>query len=211
MVFPDVIHGFRSIEELEDLTDQPPAPESRKTSTVRRRTPPRPEVTPRQSAEAEPTVEAHSPGSPPLPGEAGYPDVSAAGSESRPPAADTPDAPESVGGRAPDRAAPPPPSREAPAAEEPGPRMVNRPTLRAMFREFGRIGVRDEDREDRIEVLSAIAGRDLTSSNDLTQDEATRVLTFLTASQDLPSLRVLIESTTVEALDEPLPEPEEET
>ena len=88
--------------------------------------------------------------------------------------------------------------------------MVNRPTLRAMFREFTRIGVRDSDRDERLRILAEITGRDVASSNDLTQEEATRVLTMTTSSRDVPALRTLIATTAVEELPEPLPEPEDD-
>lgn len=215
MLFPDVIHGFRTVEELDDFDDEtPPAIES-KTTRVQRRPSKRsgaassspPRVAP------EPVVQDESPG-PPLPHEEEQPETAtAAGSGPRSPAAVVPDEE--------DDATPPVPTDEEPTREEPPqeqpPRMINRPTLRLMFREFNRLGVDDEQREKRLRILENITGREIGSSSELLQDEGTRALSMLSASKDLDALKVIVSSTAVEELpdeiaaetDEPLPAPDE--
>lgn len=78
LVFPDVIHGFRSIEELEDMRDAEPsafgAPEAPGTTVARTRR------TRKVAASSPPPLEQRGerpvPSGPPLPGEPGYEDSS---------------------------------------------------------------------------------------------------------------------------------------
>lgn len=77
MVFPDVIHGFRSVEELEDMTDEPgdqaPAAAlgSGSTRVTRKRTTRK--AAPKGSPPpAEAGTRPEAPAGPPLPGEDGY-------------------------------------------------------------------------------------------------------------------------------------------
>lgn len=116
MVFPDVIHGFRSVEELEDMSggalgDAPV--QSGGTATVsrasgRRKAASTAEGGPPAAAAAVPSSPASISG-PPLPGESGYDDLTPNG-----------------GGEAPDPVSPPPLPDELPAEGKQG-----RPTTRS--------------------------------------------------------------------------------
>jgi hypothetical protein len=245
MVFPDVVHGFRSVEELDDM-DTPTttgaaqaAPSS--STTVQRR--PRKRAASRTNTDTPVDDEAQTPprnaagvgtgggapnvrppgpgashpaGGPPLPGEPGYDDAPA--HTGTPPGEDpgptNPPVPPPVSSAADTSTAPnvsaadPPAQENAPAVgrrdEEPGPRLVNRATLRMMFREFGRLGVTDDDRDKRLRILATMVGHPIATANDLTQEEATRATAMISAASDLDALRKLVDLT----VDEPLPEAE---
>jgi hypothetical protein len=247
MVFPDVIHGFRTVEEAQDIDDDAtPAIEPRKTSstTVSRR--------PRKTA-AEERGPSTAPGTGGDAGEAASPVPVAPPLPPRePPTAPPADnaAPRSSAGGArpelPERGAAARQAREAAREEiraareaqtaatgeipetvevelppdvapidppvDAGPGFVNRGQLRTMFREFNRLGVRDEDRDRRLDILTAIVRRPVASSNELTRAEGLRVVTMLASSPDLPSLRELTQlpDEDLPEFDDPLPDPGED-
>lgn len=181
MIFPDVIHGFRSVEEIADMggdvdtSETAPVAPPRKVS--RRRKPVAqvelPEPKPDEPDDPPPaeSPEPPPPPAPPLPGE-----------------------------EEPSSTRVPPPSRTRPDAGEEGPRLVNRATLRMIFGQLTRLGVDTSDddevaRATRLELLAAVAGRDeLDTANDLTQDEATKVATMLASARDLDQLNALVDA-----------------
>jgi hypothetical protein len=247
MLFPDVIHGFRSLEEFDivegaDIVEDP----SPSTRTVqRKRATTRKPVPPIEPARRSPGPVIPDPTEfPPLPGEGqettatGESDalsdpsvVVPDGRETERPGEGTPspvpdpgensdDAGEdarrsrvedpSSDREASDHTTTPPDSgeTEAEAVEQTTPpRLVNRPTLRLMFREFNRLGVSDDQRDKRLQILADIVSREIRSSSELTQDEATRVLTMVSAVGDLRALATLLEMGTVieDEPDDPLP------
>jgi hypothetical protein len=183
MVFPDVIHGFRTVEELADFDPdvevEPTATSStkvRRNVVQRRQTPTTgaPVEPSHRPADAPPTSTTPTP-PPPLPGEE-TPEEKAPPTPVTAPVTD----PE-----------PEPPAGGA-ARRDPGPRLVNRATLRMIFRELRRLEVPETDRDRRLRILEGMVGRGLTSSNDLTQSEATKVATMLSSASDLDALHTLV-------------------
>lgn len=116
MIFPDVIHGFRSIEELEDLSDddgtEPAAGgQSTGTSKVSRKR----AAAKKTAAAPRPLTAADAPaGMPPLPGEPGYDDPTEPAGE-----VESDDRGEATRGAEPDGAGSE--GSASPASEPPGP------------------------------------------------------------------------------------------
>lgn len=226
MLFPDVIHGFRSVEELEDMggedgdTAPPAAIEGPKTKVSRKRATPKRAGSP--PTPAEPRSESAPPVlGPPLPGEPGY---------DTPPAADVPD--ES-----------PPPTGEGdsgtlegasaetpvPAPEEPSedvaegeivedpptvgeaaeqvletaasPRPMSKAQGRMQHGQFHALSV--EDRDERLHITSVIVGREVTSSSDLTHDEASILIDTLGRAKDYNALNMILEAVEQERAETP--------
>lgn len=79
LVFPDVIHGFRAIEELDDVTDEGPSqaafPAAQGTRKVARGRKPAAALPAGQRQPLETPAARPAPSGPPLPGEAGYEDT----------------------------------------------------------------------------------------------------------------------------------------
>lgn len=203
MVFPDVIHGFRSVEEMEDTgpvgavggaveigTGAP-----RTTTTVQRATGQRPR---KKAAAAPPAETPPAEAGPPLPGEAGYEEDSEVAAPN--PAAATSDPiEEQVTPRPPldtDGGEDPSPSPTSPPSPEE--RMITRPQLRFMFQFFGKLGLGDldADRDERLRLTGLIVGRPIDSSAQLTLAEGQKVIdTLALAGTSLADLHAIIEGT----------------
>lgn len=246
MIFPDVIHGMRSTEELDDLQDVDApaaaieAPAQPTTKVTRKRTSRARKSTAAPAGKA--PDGAHAPAGPPLPGEPGYDDLTAA---AKPAAADTehpaggvdsasgdgfrgddvatgedaehaaspagPDAAaddrdeagvavpdeaarEGGAGREEPGAAAPDPGKEPTASEQPkADRDATRPiqpgVRRAVMAQFGRFELTDDsDRDERLNIVSTIAEREVDSTNRLTQAEGKVIADTLARFRDRPAL-----------------------
>jgi hypothetical protein len=187
MVFPDVIHGFRSTEELVDVGDADPggapvAPAPAGRRTVRRKGNPPVERD---------VVDTDLPPEPPLPGEP-EPDADHTGPT---PSAEGPG----------DDGGPRPPSSSPGSPEEdPGPRLANRAQVRMLHMQFKRLGL-DEDRPERLALIAGIVGHDVESSNDLTADEASEVTATISSTKTAEDLRLLLAARDEATTDAPLP------
>jgi hypothetical protein len=239
MVFPDVIHGFRSTEELEDMAagGGVPAPaEPVKRATVQRAS--RKRATSGEEAAAAPALpaavapeEPSAPGQsafvpPPLPGEPGY-DMEPRGRDGLP---RVPSPAQTGGGvGAPDAVpedrdtdpTPAPDEPEEPVQDQDGDRPIPRSMVTAIQARFGELGLGGrllEDRRKRLGILETIVNRPIESTNGLTYAEGHLVLDTLARVESAAQLQALlaeviaagVEATT--AAGEPEPEePEDES
>lgn len=217
LVFPDVIHGFRSIEELDDggevegdATAAPAEPGTKVQRTTRKRAAAKKSAAPK-AQRPNPEDDAGLP----LPGEDGYDALpgdggSAGGSGDGPAAA-------SETGSGKDSEDPPaddihdveivpepsdtPPADEPPA--EPGepaaeaeekprePRKASRAQQRLLFAALGEKDVADDDRHW---IVGALLGEPVESFNDLTHAQASTLIDTLSRVRDRAQLDALIES-----------------
>lgn len=200
--FPDVIFGYRAAEELdaEDDLDRATAQPSAGTKVARGRKAPAKKAlgAPAMPTERPPTIQG-----PPLPGEDGYAahDQPAGGegssegeaSEPVPPAGVV--SPESSGvegeaGDAPEVAA----SGDAssPATAPRPPRPITKPQLRMVEASLSGLGV-DQDRDERHLIAGAICGRAVTSMNDLSSGDASKLIDTLAMVPDKAALNELLD------------------
>lgn len=180
LVFPDVIHGFRSIEELDDmgLEAAAEAPAVASGSTVQRKT-----ATKRRTTKAEqPAPEQPAPVEdlPPLPDEPEPETPDAAPSR---PAASVPDGEE---------VAPQPPAsspsstpepepvvevvEEEPASSAP-PKTATQAQQRMLFASLKQLGV--EVPVDRYRVATAVLGREVSTYSDLSRNDVSKLIDTL--------------------------------
>lgn len=206
MVFPDVIHGFRAVEEFdEQLADaeQEPTPPTTKVGRTRK------SAAAKKAAPAleRPAARPAPADGPPLPGEDGYEaptprgaapvqagEVSEGaepGEADAAPAVDVSDAderegdPADSGGAMPDESA-----SEAPArSEQRNPRAISRAQQRMLMGQFTGFDLGGDDaREERLGILSKLVDREVSSSNDLSSAEASRVIDTLSRVEDAAQL-----------------------
>lgn len=178
LVFPDVIHGFRAVEEFDesqaDAPEEPKAP----TSTVSRAQRGRPakKAAPALPAAERPVERPADDAAPPLPGEPGYEDLTSTGDETSGDRGEAGD--ESKGeGEAPGDSSPNP--TDEPVDETPRPpRKASRAQQRGIFAQLGVIGI-DDVREERLHITSKIVGREIVSFDRLTTDDASKVIDTL--------------------------------
>jgi hypothetical protein len=94
--------------------------------------------------------------------------------------------------------------------------MATRPQIRMMHGQMNRLGLAD-DRDERLALISGLVHRPLTTSNDLTHDEAQTVIVAASGARTADELRALLaasEQAEAEAraaadqVDDPLPDPE---
>ncbi len=176
MVFPDVIHGFRAVEELQDMGSEPGD-----TAPVAPSGGPRRRVT-RGKAPAEPPAELQQPALP-APAEA-----SAPAEHDTPPVPlavpllpgedgprDTPQ--QAVEAPAPTEGADHPPPVPV-KGESTAPGSVSKAQLKMLMATWARFAVR-ENRDTRLQVTSTIVGRPIESSNDLSRREASLLINTL--------------------------------
>lgn len=221
MVFPDVIHGFRSIEEMDDLGepdfDAPEPVAGPTTKVARKRTPAKKAAPASAPAPLEAGQRPERMAGPPLPGEDGYdapvatapepveevaPDDGTA-EQSAASGEDTRQATSSASSDEPEDIVDGETVEEEPAANEDPPATGGRPASAAQIRmvmgSFGRIGLTDdESRENRLQITSELAGRVVGSSKDLTSVEASRVIDTLARVKDLAGLVELLEKGVIE-------------
>lgn len=242
LVFPDVIHGFRSLEAQQDAADEQDttaaAAAPRATTRVRRTRTASPAAetlggTPAPATAAKPSDRGSAP-SIPLPGEDGYDSPQGSGSvgpargdtaavEPTPTAAGVagdagpdPDPPETSGeGTQPSATRPSPdPQPDTQAVdgpvdeqdpdypngvtdaeivgEEPPPAAqplggIRPAQNRMILAKFNALGVKDRD--DRIRLTSQLIGHPVTSTKDLTKDDASTLIDTLALCNSLEQLR----------------------
>ena len=193
-VFSDVIHGFRSVEELDDMNAPPAPPASsttrrKATTTVsRQRTKPEPEDTPPE---------------PPTPTPRRTPSLPSGEEGNRPEETDTAHAPSPPS--PPDSLddgddEPLPFTLDVPKIGDPEPvETINPVTRKIVFMQLRRLGLSDEftGRDPRLDLLGRIVGRDLASANELTQTEGSAIATVLSSARDPEALDVLLAESTL--------------
>lgn len=233
MVFPDVIHGFRALEEVQDFDESAPSESGgaeRPTGTTKV-TRKRATKAPAPAARNSRAIPAAPPAGPPLPGEPGYDDTTEPAGE-----VESDDRGEATRGAEPDGAEiegstspvtePPGPAAtpatqdaefpsagpgaetgepgegagDVPTTEDPGspdskagPRPIGRGHQRALMAQFGEFGLGD-DREERLAIVTAIVGREVESTNNLTADEAHQVMDTLARVQTREALYALLDT-----------------
>jgi hypothetical protein len=209
LVFPDVIHGFRSVEELDaadvaGATPEPPSRRDRATVSRRRKSAaapddPEPVATPGGDGPASHAgTEGSAPPPPPrrpsLPGEAedgggGLSVPRHRDSHKGRPVEDVDLPPGNVVEQQPPRDEPPP---------DDAPPVVNRVTLKVIFGQLRRLGLGDDEqgRPDRLALLALLANHaDLATANDLTQDEGAQVATILSTFRTRDDLDEFLSTT----------------
>jgi hypothetical protein len=209
MVFPDVIHGFRSVEELEDMSETDPAtpvggPAEQATTTVQRRAR---KGVPRKTAAPALSAAPQAPAAgPPLPGEPGFDEstdqggasgdgasasVETAGNDSEGAPSAQPEPVDVTDAEAlPDE----PPADEPPAeSPPPGPRMASRAQMRLLMAQLGDLGVDPNDREERLLIASQIVGRPVGSFSELTNDDAKKLIDTVGRCRDRAQLMTLLD------------------
>ena len=215
MVFPDVIHGFRALEETEDMAsgDGPAVALTGPKMTVKR--------SPRRAAAALPGVPeapaaaaAPRPATvqgPPLPGEDGYDNLGQVDSPPDEPVAEpvaegVADSEGVVEGATDD--GPPQPAGEAghepeetpsttpdddPAPPAPA-RAASRTQHRLIFGLLGEMGIDTKDDEERLLITSKLASRAIGSFNDLSTAEASHIIDTLGRVPDRAALNELLDA-----------------
>jgi hypothetical protein len=196
-LFPDVIHGFRALEELADdpgTPDEAPAQIEGPTTTVRR-TPRAPRKAAAPKVDLPPTEGSDRPTPPPpLPGEDGYSETPTIGDGSPPPADPPVVGPDTSTGEEAPRLAEAPVEAEPDVVEaeivdtpettdeievvedrEPRARGVDIQAVRLTFEK--KLGV--ADRDTRLAYVSAIIGREIDTTTALTRREAGTILDTL--------------------------------
>jgi hypothetical protein len=229
LVFPDVIHGFSTVEELEDIeasNGTAPAPAA---TTVQRQTPTRSRKKPPTTVlgpEPDPAPAKHA-DPPPLPGEHGYTDTPARRPSHPPPTAVGPEPPtltppaqptsaavpptDAAGQEAPppaqvvsDAPGPEPPGWENPDIEilQPGPPPATPLQVKAIVATLTRHGY--QNRDQRLTATAVLAGRatPLATTAALTKEEAGQVLDALTRAREAADVHALVDAAQL-----PLPEP----
>jgi hypothetical protein len=205
LLFPDVIHGFRSVEELDDMErspdrgagqgDESASPRKRSTTRSVSRRPRSPKR--EESDDATPPVES-SPvvddaAAPRAPREPSLPEKQGKQSGS-----------EEAGRTATPPPAPPVPTIAEEQASDSG--RINTVTLRVIFGQLRRLGIKDkspEERENRLSILARLVERsELDSANDLTQDEGKTLTMILSTVKDLETLDELLASSSITTLGE---------
>ena len=194
MIFPDVAHGMRSVEELQDMTttevvDAEATQAPPEAAPVQRRRKARPAARPAPEPASAPAQEHADAEVDELPTEPTN-TVQRARKE-RP---------------APTPAAEPQPEADAPVeaevvdaevVDEPAPKPATKaddPTRRAVtaaLMHWKRMGV--EDRAERLWLTGEVIGRPITSSNDLTLDEARLLANRLERTKDRAALEAAID------------------
>lgn len=200
LVFPDVIHGFRALEELDETEDTAPAPAPAQTGTKVRRA---------RKATMAALEAAQTPGggdpqagradgpTVPLPGESGYEalvpgtapvvvesegeaDEAATGAATQDgdPESTADDALRGGADVAPDEPkgpgiTPPDPAPD-PASDEAPPAVVTRAQIRMLHATLNELGV--NARDEKLSACGRIVGRVLESTNELTKDDASAVI-----------------------------------
>lgn len=211
LLFPDVIRGFRSVEELEDLGEAEtfaPTPGGAQASTkVTRARKVAAQKAPAALGAGAPAARPAVSSGPPLPGEDGYEDptptrapapepTSAGGSDDGPTATHAEELGHDSTTPPTDVDPDPAPDTEGEAVEgagpattdEPHPTAATRAQARMIFARLGELGVEPDDREERLAVIGGMIGRTIESQNDLRRTEAKDVIEKLGAVADRDEL-----------------------
>lgn len=230
MVFPDVIHGFRSVEEMQDI-----GAEEGDTAPVEAASGPTTKVTRKRAAGTrgkgtgaplEPRTAPPALSGPPLPGEPGFEELApgqveevasgdgaasddaVAGLDSEDATSSTAEDPTNSGAEdAPDVGASVSERHAASAPESdeepPSPKLISRPQHRMMMGQFSALGINPDDREERLLITSKIVGRAVASSNDVTYAEAKGLLDTLGRVKDKAALSELLDAIDAQAGETP--------
>lgn len=206
MVFPDVIHGFRALEEFdEQLADAVEEPSAPTTRVGRSRAVKKAAAAP--AAIEAPAARPERAAGPPLPGEDGYdaqPARGAAPTQAGEVAGGA-EAGEAAAASAVDDVAPDPADAEqtsqaagdgATSDDEPAraarsnPRPISAAQRRMLMGLFGKFDLTDDaSRDERIGILRKLAQRDdIASSGDLSTGEASRIIDTLARVEDVAQL-----------------------
>lgn len=214
--FPDVVLGFATIEDLEDMGGEETAPaETSSTTKVSRRT--RKTAAPPAAIPPAAARPSTAPAGPPLPGEDGTPDVvpdqTSAASDDIAPAShaagdgkDLEDAADVADPEA-EVVVEDVPVEDPPAPDEvrPARRALKRapakgadgkssqPQRNMIYATLGELGV-DDVREERLLIASKIANRPIDSFNDLTKAEAGHIIDTLAQMKDKAELWSLLDA-----------------
>lgn len=205
-LFPDVILGFRSAEELEDVGGEP-QPEQKEprssTRVARKRAAKNPHE--RAVAETPPSAAAppEEPPEPPLPGEL-LPPVAPQRNrenESSSPIVRKEPEPALVVEDLP--AEEPQPARARPTRDddplpidpeaEQSAGRVSQENVVSIVLHFERMGLSEEDRAERLMLTGRIIGREIESTKDLSPDEAEYVIATLRVVKSLADLRRILD------------------
>jgi len=220
MVFPDVIHGFRAVEEVEDMVggeDSPAAQLAGPKTTVKRSSKRAAAALPvRRDGEAAPDALAAAaappaPQGPPLPGEDGYEDL--AQPAKRVLIEDgavvvvegaTDDGPQQPAGETGHDSEETPSTTPEAEPDEPKapPRAASRAQHRMIFSQLGEMGVDPKDDEERLLIASKLASRTIGSFNELTAAEAAHIIDTLGRVPDRAKLNELLDVLDAQAGDE---------
>lgn len=206
LIFPDVIHGFRAVEEFDDVagTTEGVGSAASSSGTVQRKTRragSKGEAVLEGPARERPVLEG-----PPLPGEPGYTDpagVETVGEPDSTPAADpveelpfSPDeasgeevgVPSDMVGSGVEPSEPPPPVE----------RPATKPDLRMVQASFKDVlaGIDDDEarRTERLAIATAITGRVVETFNDLSQREARLIADTVARQKSLADLWALLDA-----------------
>ena len=198
LIFPDVIHGFRALEEFDesDGATEGLAPSQGGSSTVQRK---RGGARGTKGEAVLERTERPALEGPPLPGEEGFELVVGGTSEGEAgepstttdvPAAtgDEPKGEEVETAERPETPADPPPP-EAGEYERP----ATKPDLRMYFASFKGLGD-DLERDERLAITCQIIGRIVSTSNELSQREARLVADTVARFSSLPDLYALLDA-----------------
>lgn len=213
LLFPDVIHGFRSVEEIADMRGsgdgsgdagqgrEIATPSKRSTRSVSRR--PRKQAEPQPEAKPEAdTEERESAIAPPVESTSSKDADSATPRPRRLPSLPEEEEEEpkpEAAGASPSAPAPPVPTIAEEHALDSG--RINTVTLRVIFGQLRRLGIKDKtprERDNRNSILARLVDRsELDSANDLTQDEGKTLTMILSTVRDLETLDELLASTAI--------------
>lgn len=208
MVFPDVIHGFRSTEELGDMGDSAAPPEPpRRSRTTRRHNQPAVTPQPLTGAHSGPTGDDSGFATPDIP--AALPDAP----DAAPSAVATDDG--AAASPAPPEFAPTPTGQRAGEASNPDnaddtedDNFITKASLRMLRRQMRELGMFGMEDHERHALVSEIVGRDdvIESSTELTRDESARLITALSVTSNLAEVYSLLDAVRA---GKPLPTPED--
>lgn len=211
LLFPDVIHGFRSVEEVVDDGAEQPA-EDQASTQVQRRSSTRKTTEQRRSGQrtGSPAKDPHdstpddegTPAGPPLPGEPGFDqDPTQTGDE--PGASESSPHQDAGAATTEGEAAAAPASDQEPDVDDAGPRRASKAQIQRLAATFNGFGIKD--RQQRLSMLTVLTRREqaVESMNDLTVQEASAVIDTLARCENAEQLQELLRATGEASQDQP--------